>query len=338
MKLKRLKTKVISIMSCLVLTATTLSSQFAAIDASAAKVGKADEIMSTYLFEKGGTLDTLDLNIRTLPEVTYTNDMGFLGKSYVESIEDLDYTPIANYPTVPKISGCENGARVIWLQKTSAADDVSGKLGNLEIKALFKKCGTINGSRDINMEVTYSDIYHGAHEDGIFFSWTAPGNFDNNTYYNTNEFFACGVTDYNVKIRFYDSNTGDLIHLNNVFTTIYSLDGNYHADDSPYHLEAVSSDIADHAYVFENTYLKYMSNYKPPRFPNARSYDDTYFGGKAGSTSLKERLAICFEYDNTDAIDYYVHIMEGVYSWGYHLRFNTMTGQLPQNPTKRVSH
>ena len=341
MKLKRLKTKVISLVSCLALAVTTLSSMFPAVTASALPgIGKADGISQSYLFGKGGTLDTLELNITTLPEVTYTGNIGYDGKSYVEEIEDLNYTPYGDSDdhTPPNIPGCEKGVRVIWLQKTSSADDKSGKLGNLEIKALFKKCGTLNDTRSINMEITYSDIYHELHDDGMFFSWTAPGNFDSDQPTSENEWFAVGVSDYNVKIRFYDSKTGELIHLNNVFTTIYSLDGNYDANKIPYHLEGVSSNTANHAYVFENTYLKYMSTYEPNRFPYAHSYNDTYYGGKSGSTSLKEHLAICYEYDSTDAIDYDIHIMNGIYSWGYHLRFNTMTGQLPRDPQKSVSH
>lgn len=341
MKLKRLKTKVISLVSCLALAVTTLSSMFPAVTASALPgIGKADGISQSYLFGKGGTLDTLELNITKLPKVTYGGNTRVSGE-----IQDLSYTPALGNTQIPSIPGCEKGARVLWIYPNIV--NPYGDLDDFEIHARFNGCGTINGSQSVDMEVTYSNIYVKDNDDGCFFSWTARGNFDEYMPDSKNEWFAVGVSDYNIKIRFYDSKTGALINLHNVFTTIYSLDGNYDANKMPYHLEGVSSDVADRAYVFrdmtdsqKDTQIGYLSTYYPPNYPYVRSYNDVYYGTASGSSGKQERLAVCFEYDSPkeDAIDYDIHIMNGIYSWGYHLRFNTMTGQLPRDPQKSVSH
>ena len=276
----------------------------------------ATEINSQTLFE-ASTLDTLELNIISLPTVTINGT-----EKYKINISDT--TPV----TLSSIDTMEN-INVVF-------DCGFDKKLDATVNVMFSNCGTLN-SKPIDMKLTYSDIYSAPKTnterfDTKCFWWTAYGTLSQQT--NKNEWFEVGFSRYNIDISFYYHNTDVPIWLDNSYLTLYSEDGNKDSNANITHTEASSTmGRASNVYIYENTNMAYYSSWNC----FGKQYKDVYYGTGSGSTVAKDKNAVCWQYQNSNSINLDMMVGYGQWSMGYHLNFIPLTACVPDEPVKTVS-
>ena len=279
-----------------------------------ASTDKATKINSQTLFE-ASTLDTLELNIKTLPTITVTGSEKY-------KINNASKTrPVYNDEVV--------NSNVIF-------DCGFDKKLDATITLNFSNCGTLN-SKAIDMKLIYSDIYSAPKQnitgyDTKTFWWTAYGTPSQQT--NTNEWFEVGFSRYNVDISFYYHNSNTPIKLENAYFTLYSEDASKDDNGNVIYSEASSSaNVASNVFLYENTSIAYKASVTHFK----KNYKDVYYGTSSGSTNAKTKNAVSYQYKNRISINLDMMMMYSHKTMGYHFNFVPLTACVPDEPVKTVS-
>ena len=173
-------------------------------------------INSETLFDKS-TLDTLKLNITSLPEVTVEGSKNYTLKD-------------------------EEGKRKVIYENVSDGESIDST-----ITTIFKNCGTLN-NRKVDLKIVYSGIVAGKSTENVnkaVLHWTAYGVEENQI--SSNEWWYGGIEKVDAEINFYYHGESNPINLERAYLSIYSQDKG----------EAISAKEAEENYLYSNTTIQY---------------------------------------------------------------------------------
>ena len=265
-------------------------------------------INSNTMLERS-TLDDLKINIKDLPQVTWT------GSTPAKVV----------YPTAnPNDVGIDES--LIALEIT--ADDY--KTLDLNVTAFFENCGTI-GNKNIDMKIVYSDIVTGTREDVTHQTWDPNKTYLYWSNYGTidgmnsdNEWFYLRMQHCKVDIYFYYHGETTPINLDCAYLSIFSEDKD----------EGSSTLEGSNVYLYNPTNMAYEES--KTLASTGRTYSNLYYGTGSGSTGAGYKNCVSFQYKNRDHInvELYSLIDHGA---GYHFRYIPLTANVPTSPVKSVN-
>lgn len=291
--------------------------------------------------EKKNALESVEENVNNDP--IYISKSNLFDKS---TLEDLQL----NFSTLPEVTvtGCDSSNYNIVMEKDPhQLDSISLTFTNLEfdkiydyeIDVMYKNCGTYLG-RQVNMQLVYSDLYSAPKTEGSGwiattsntkkFFWNAYGSVDNQS--TDNEWFLRGFGHFNLAVTFYYADTNEKIFLENAYFSMFSLDG-VKTNDEYTHAEGISSKHATETYLLTNNAINRLEEYECL----GELYKNVYHGDEASGMMEDGENGVSYRFQNTDTIDVEMFVLYGIYSSGYHINFKTMTATIPNEPRKIVS-
>ena len=220
---------------------------------------------------------------------TVINSQSLLETNTLDTLE-LNYT---SRPTVT-VSGSEpytitddvtfDGSNIRKIQFPNAT---SGKNLNSVVTVKFNNCGKLN-NKSIDMKLVYSDIVTKGNNPMLY--WSAYGkNMATN-----NEWWYSNIEHVTVKIYFYYSGSNTPIPLNTAYLSLFSEDRN----------EGASSNMSTNQYLYEKTYLEYLSSTSSTTV--SRIYKNVFRGTVGsevgGNTEAGTAKCVSFQYKNTNNI------------------------------------
>lgn len=220
---------------------------------------------------------------------TVINSQTLLETNTLDSLE-LNYT---SRPTVT-VSGSDpytitddvafDGSNTKKIQFPSAT---SGKNLSSVVTVKFNNCGKLN-NKSIDMKLVYSDIV--TKGDNPMLYWSAYGK----NMATDNEWWYSNIEHVTVKIYFYYSASNTPINLNTAYLSLFSEDRN----------EGASSNISTNQYLYENTYMEYLSSTSSTNI--SRIYKNVFRGTVGsevgGNTEAGTAKCVSFQYKNTNNI------------------------------------
>ena len=275
---------------------------------------------NNFLLEKS-TLDNLNLDFSKLPILTVKTDYTYL----IEGEDGVN----RGRPLI------ENDEIQQPIKSVTFLDLPYNQNVDIEIEALFKNCGTLNGN-NIDIKIVYSDFFSGSEYTGEDLNqkklnnskvlwWTSYGPVQNQNL--NNEWYQNGFENINMKVYFYVNGT-DKILLETVYCSIYGLSG-----ENGISKEAISSNNASKAYLYKNSKLNYIENVSL----GENVYSDLYEGTDVISNLLEKESAITFLYKNVDCININLHSLNSNLSNSYHMNFIPLTPNYEGDALKEIS-
>lgn len=172
-------------------------------------------------------------------------------------------------------------------RKVQFTNVTSGKKLDSIITVKFNNCGKLN-NKSIDMKLVYSDIVTKGSNPYLY--WSAYGK--NRT--TKNEWWYDNIEHITIKIYFYDSSSNTPITLNTAYLSLFSEDKD----------EGASSNISTNQYLYEKTYMRYLSSTSSSSI--SRTYKNVFCGtlgsDVGGNTEAGTTKCVSFQYKNTNNI------------------------------------
>lgn len=243
-------------------------------------------------------LDTLVLNYASLPNITVTGSEKY---NLTNSTSLLDGSVAVKQVEFPEVK--------------------SGKVLDSVITVKFNNCGKLNG-KAIDMKLVYSDMV--AKGDSPFLYWSAYGN----AMTTNNEWWYRKIEHVTINIYFYYSGSNTPITLDTAYLSLFSEDKN----------EGASSKISSNQYLYQQTYMNYLSS--TPSQCISRTYQNVFNGTVGalvdGNTEAGTLKCVSFQYQKTDYLEVELYALNNKSDIGYHLQYTSLTASIPNNPKKLV--
>lgn len=243
-------------------------------------------------------LDTLVLNYASLPNITITGS------------EKYNLTN-----TTSLLDGS------VAVKQVEFPDAKSGKVLDSIITVKFNKCGKLKG-KTIDMKLVYSDIV--VKGDSPFLYWSAYGN----AMTTNNEWWYRKIEHVTINIYFYYSGSNTPITLDTAYLSLFSEDKN----------EGASSKISSNQYLYQQTYMNYLSS--TPSQCTSRTYQNVFYGTVGalvdGNTEAGTLKCVSFQYQKTNHLEVELYALNNKVDIGYHLKYNSLTASMPNHPKKLV--
>ena len=290
------------------------------IDLDSKLANNSISIDNNSLLEKS-TLENLKLNFSKLPILTIKTDYQYVidGEDGVNRGRPLIENDEVQQP----------------IKSVTFMDLPYNQNVDIEIEALFKDCGTLNGN-NIDIKIVYSDFFSGSEYTGDDLNqkklnnskvlwWTSYGYVENQNL--NNEWYQRGFENINMKVYFYVNGT-DKIILETAYYTLYGLSG-----ENGIAKEAINSSNSSKVYLYKNSNINYIENITH----GEKRYNDLYAGMNSTSNLLEKEYAISFLYKNVDYININLHSLNSNLSNGYHMNFLPLTSNYEGDAIKEVS-
>lgn len=218
------------------------------------------------------------INSQTLLE---SSTLDSLTLNYTE-LPSISISGTQTYITKDDVTPDSSPKREIEFTNTTA-----GKTLNSVVTVNFNNCGKLN-NKPINMKLVYTDIVTKGDTPCLY--WSAYGKNMNTN----NEWWYRNIEHVTVKIYFYYSGSNTPITLNTAYLSLFSEDRN----------EGASSNISTNQYLYEKTYLEYLSS--TPSSSVSRIYKNVFRGTVGsevgGNTEAGTAKCVSFQYKNTNNI------------------------------------
>lgn len=247
---------------------------------------------------EANSLDTLVLNYTSLPSITVSGS---------ETYHLSDTTSLINSS--------------VTVRQVEFPNATTGKTLDSVITVKFNSCGKLNG-KNIDMKLVYSDIV--VKGDSPFLYWSAYGN----SMGTNNEWWYRKVEHVTVNIYFYYSGSNTPINLDTAYLSLFSEDRN----------EGASSKISSNQYLYEQTYLNYVSSIASQC--TSQTYQNVFYGTTSsavgGNTDAGTLKCVSFQYQKTNHLEVELYALNNKADIGYHLQYASLTASTPSNPKKVV--
>ena len=244
------------------------------------------------------SLDALVLNYASLPNITVTGS--------------------EKYSLINTTSLLDNSVAV---KQVEFPDARSGKVLDSVVTVKFNNCGKLNG-KTIDMKLIYSDIV--VKGDSPFLYWSAYGN----SMTTNNEWWYSKIEHITINIYFYYSGSNTPITLDTAYLSLFSEDRN----------EGASSKVSSNQYLYEKTYMNYLSS--TPSQCISRTYQNVFHGTVGslvgGNTEAGTLKCVSFQYQKTNHLEVELYALNNKVDIGYHLQYTSLTASIPNNSKKLV--
>lgn len=244
-------------------------------------------------------LDTLVLNYTTLPKITVTGTEKY---NLTDATSLIDASVVVRQVEFPEVT--------------------TGKTIDSVITVKFNNCGNLNG-RPIDMKLVYSDFV--AKGERPFLYWSAYGN----SMKTNNEWWYRNIEHMTVNIYFYYTGSNTTINLDTAYLSLFSEDRN----------EGASSKISSNQYLYEKTYMNYVSSMASQC--TSRTYENVFYGTTSsavdGNTEAGTLKCVSFQYQKINHLDVELYALNNKADIGYHLQYTSLTATIPNETRKTVS-
>lgn len=247
---------------------------------------------------ESNSLDTLVLNYTSLPNITVTGSEKY---KLTNATSLLDGS--------------------VAVKQVEFPDAKSGKVLDSVVTVKFNNCGKLNG-KAIDMKLVYSDIV--TKGEAPFLYWSAYGN----AMATNNEWWYRKIEHVTINIYFYYAGSNTPITLDTAYLSLFSEDKN----------EGASSKISSNQYLYQQTYMNYLSS--TPSQGTSRTYQNVFYGTVGalvdGNTEAGTLKCVSFEYQKTNYLQVELYALNSKVDIGYHLQYNSLTASMPNKPKKVV--